>query len=241
MEWLRPWLGNLYEIEGLSHELIGVACVVASAVCGAVIGMDRERRHKPAGLRTLVLIALGSTVFTIVSLLLSERKDMADPARLAAQIIPGVGFLGAGAIMQSRGGVVGLTTGATIWTVAAIGVTIGAGYVAAGLVFTAMAFLTLTTLHGLEALIAGPCRFEALTIHFRTERGKTEPRLRAILDTHPETGEPGPVRLTADGEGILHTRICRAHREHRVVLREIAELEPVLAIERSGGGEAAGS
>lgn len=66
MDWIEPWLGNVFEV-GLRRELAGAICLLASSICGAVIGLERERRDKPAGLRTVVLIALGSTIFTLVS------------------------------------------------------------------------------------------------------------------------------------------------------------------------------
>ncbi len=238
MDWLYPLLGDLNEVPALGREMVGFICILASALCGAVIGMERERRHKPAGLRTLVLIALGSTIFTLVSLLLARQKATADPARLAAQIIPGIGFLGAGAIIQSRGTVVGLTTGATIWAVSAVGVAIGSGYVAAGFFFTVSILLTLTVLNRVEWGIAGPCRFERATVVYGPQRGKSLPRLQAILDRYRISdskvvcGERTPSELT------LEIPVCQRHREHRSVLLELAELPEVVALEVEGPGRA---
>lgn len=100
-----------------------------AVLIGGLIGLEREASGKPAGLRTNILICVGATLITDVSLGLGiETADggRADAARLAAQIVSGVGFLGAGTIMQARGTVVGLTSAATIWVVAAIGIAIGA-------------------------------------------------------------------------------------------------------------------
>lgn len=234
MDGLLPWLGDLNEVPGLSPHLTGVICMVASALCGAVIGIERERRDKPAGLRTLVLIALGSTIFTLISLLLAAQKATADPARLAAQILPGIGFLGAGAIIQARGTVVGLTTGATIWAVAAVGVTMGTGYVVAGVFFTLAILLTLTMLNGVERVIHGQCRFERTTIVFLPARGKTLPRLREILDRHQAPPPPAAPGARSAEEATLEVSICQHHREHRDALRELAELPEVLALETDG-------
>lgn len=103
-----------------SHNVIALFLAMG---LGAVIGWERERSGKSAGLRTNVLICVGAAVFTILS------KAMAGPndswARVAAQVVTGVGFLGAGAIIQDRGGVHGLTTAATIWLVASIGMACG--------------------------------------------------------------------------------------------------------------------
>src|SRR5262245_3194893 len=97
-----------------------VTKVLLSLLLGALIGAEREFLRKPAGLRTNALICLGSTLFTILSIAIDQTRG--DPARIAAQIIPGVGFLGAGAIIRDQGRIVGLTTAAGIWVVAAIGI-----------------------------------------------------------------------------------------------------------------------
>jgi len=97
--------------------------VVLSLLLGAAIGLEREVSDKPAGLRTNILICVGAALFTVLSL-----KFAADPARIGAQIVTGIGFLGAGAIMREGDRVTGLTTAATIWTVAAIGMAIGYGH-----------------------------------------------------------------------------------------------------------------
>lgn len=106
--------------------------LLMAAVVGAAIGLDRERAHKWAGIRTMLLVCLGSALFTIVSMfgfegLAGNEGQVVDPARLAAGIVVGIGFLGAGVILHSERGVVGLTTAAAVWAVAAVGVTIGCG------------------------------------------------------------------------------------------------------------------
>jgi putative Mg2+ transporter-C (MgtC) family protein len=107
-----------------------LAKLLLAVILGGAIGMDREVKRKPAGLRTNILICLGATLLTDVSVRMAIGPDGArigDPSRLAAQIVSGVGFLGAGTIMQGGGIVTGLTSAATIWVVAAIGIAIGAG------------------------------------------------------------------------------------------------------------------
>jgi putative Mg2+ transporter-C (MgtC) family protein len=100
-----------------------VVSLLIAAVLGGIIGLERELRGKPAGLRTNTLICLGSCVFTIISTSLSSGSD---PGRIAAQIVTGIGFLGAGAIIHSGTGTHGLTTAAGIWIVASIGMACGA-------------------------------------------------------------------------------------------------------------------
>jgi putative Mg2+ transporter-C (MgtC) family protein len=102
--------------------------ILLAAMLGGIIGLERELSHKEAGLRTNILIAIGSTLITILSFKIAAMSKTADPARLTAQIVSGIGFLGAGAIIQARFAVHGLTTAATIWTVAAIGIAVGSGF-----------------------------------------------------------------------------------------------------------------
>jgi len=227
--------GDINAIPGLGREIAVLICVTAATLCGAVVGLERESRDKPAGLRTVILICLGSTIFTIVSLLLASRREMADPARLAAQILPGIGFLGAGAIIRARGTVVGLTTGATIWAVAAVGVTIGAGYIAAGVVFTVLILAVLTSAQRLEWLITGRCRRHQATIHYRPAQGKTWPLLQEVLDDYRI-----PVRRVihgqrTEGESFFQMPVCTSHREHRSVLRHLVEVKDVLEIDVEPG------
>ncbi len=101
--------------------------LLLAALIGGVLGFERELRQKSAGLRTNILIAVGAAVFTVLSVEMAAGFN-ADPARIAAQIITGVGFLGAGAIMRTdRGAIHGLTTAATVWVNASLGMAAGAG------------------------------------------------------------------------------------------------------------------
>ena len=104
--------------------------LLLAVVFGGLIGLEREIHGKPAGLRTNILICVGSALLMDLSINIGVQDGtrFGDPARLAAQVISGIGFLGAGTIMQARGAVIGLTTAATLWVVAAIGLTVGAGH-----------------------------------------------------------------------------------------------------------------
>lgn len=105
---------------------LGVKLMVA-ILAGGAIGLERELRGKPAGLRTNILICLGSTLLMDLSMRIAKDYN-GDPGRIAAQVVTGIGFLGAGTILHTRGTITGLTSAATIWVVAAIGLTTGAGY-----------------------------------------------------------------------------------------------------------------
>ncbi len=102
--------------------------IFLAAILGGIVGLERELSQKEAGLRTNILIAVGSAFITILSIKIAATSTIGDPARLSSQIVSGIGFLGAGAIIQARFAVHGLTTAATIWTVAAIGIGVGSGY-----------------------------------------------------------------------------------------------------------------
>jgi len=142
-----PELANQHQV--LNEFLLRSAMAI---VCGGVIGVERELKRKPAGFRTNILICLGSTYFMLISLLASGSAAgrPGDPGRVAAQVVTGIGFLGAGAIIQSRGQIAGLTTAALIWVVASVGLLIGAGFELLALLGTAVIYLTLTLLGMVE-------------------------------------------------------------------------------------------
>jgi putative Mg2+ transporter-C (MgtC) family protein len=122
--------------------------LLLSAGLGAVIGLEREYRRKPAGLRTNILIAIGSALFTILSI--SMTASTGDPSRVAGQIVTGIGFLGGGAILRNRDTVHGMTTAATIWVNAAIGVACGIGQYELATVTTALTLVVLVVLPPIE-------------------------------------------------------------------------------------------
>ena len=99
-----------------------------AAVLGGIIGLERELKRKPAGLRTNIFICFGSAMFTILSTELAGAFGIGDHTRIAAQIIPGIGFIGAGSILHDKAGVSGITTAATIFVVASIGMAAGGGF-----------------------------------------------------------------------------------------------------------------
>lgn len=141
--------------------------LVLAVLLGGAIGLERELSGKPAGLRTNILICVGATLFTALSVKMSLGRG--DPARVAAQILPGVGFIGAGTILHARGSVTGLTSAATIWVVAAIGMALGAGEYTQAL---GAALLVMTILMGLgylEIFLARQATRSHLTVHTKPE------------------------------------------------------------------------
>jgi len=136
--------------------------LLLAAAIGGLLGAEREVRRKSAGFRTNILIGMGSAVFTMMSIAISA--DRGDPGRIAAQIVTGMGFLGAGAILRTRNGVHGLTTAATVWVNAALGIAAGAGEYHLAVIGALITLAVLLVLHpierGIEKRVQHDRRFE---------------------------------------------------------------------------------
>ena len=128
--------------------------LILSAIAGGIVGMEREASHRPAGLRTHILVTLGSTLIMLISMYgfqgLGADNSGGEPARLAAQVVSGIGFLGAGTILRTGNNIRGLTTAASIWVCGGIGLAIGNGYYLGGLATTVIVLLTLRSLGFLQ-------------------------------------------------------------------------------------------
>jgi len=136
-----------------------------ASVLGGAIGLERELGGKPAGLRTNILICLGSVLYTHLSIAMVGGGS--DPTRVAGQIVTGVGFIGAGTILHARGAVVGLTSAATIWVVAAIGVALGSGFYLEGIVTTIVVLAVLAGLGRAEKLVQRQSMRSTINVHAR--------------------------------------------------------------------------
>ena len=135
---------------GFDVELQLAGRLALGLVLGAVIGFERELHRQPAGFRTHSLVALGAALFTIVSAY-GFGGSLVDPTRIAAQIVSGIGFIGAGTILQYRGNIRGLTTAASLWSVAAIGMAAGAGLLVMAVIGTLLILVVLSLLDRVEA------------------------------------------------------------------------------------------
>jgi putative Mg2+ transporter-C (MgtC) family protein len=155
---------------------------------GGAIGLERELSDKPAGFRTNILICLGAALFTQMSILIAAigavPAGSGDPTRIAAQIVSGMGFLGAGTILQARGNVRGLTTAATLWTVAAIGMTVGAGAYSLAIGATVLVIAVLVILGMVERLILRRDLAHIIQVSF-------EPRAEILEKIGTTLGEVG--------------------------------------------------
>lgn len=141
--------------------------LVLAVFLGGAIGLERELKGKPAGLRTNILICIGATLYTVLSAYMGHQQG--DPTRIAGQIITGVGFIGAGTILHTRGAVTGLTSAATIWVVAAIGMALGAGAYTEAVGTTFLVMLILAGLGYFERLIARHSTSSHLLVHVKPE------------------------------------------------------------------------
>ncbi|WP_240768698.1 MgtC/SapB family protein [Olivibacter sp. XZL3] len=139
---------NVSEIEWLLEPRDMMSFLI-SILCGCIIGLEREYNNKSAGFRTIILICLGSTIFTIVS-----KYGAGSDDRISANIITGIGFIGAGVIFKDRLSVLGLTTAAVIWTTAGIGMAAGIGYYALALTLTLATIVVLSLFTKIETLIS---------------------------------------------------------------------------------------
>ncbi len=165
-------------------EIAVLGRLLLALALGAAVGLERELSAKPAGLRTIMLISVGAELLTESSLLAANlvTNDFirADPARIAAQIVTGIGFIGAGTILVARGSVVGLTTAATLWVTAAIGMAVGlrAYVIAIGATFLVVA--TLVVLGWIERRLLPDRTVNTLTVTLYGSEAKAEP-VQAVL------------------------------------------------------------
>ena len=162
MPWQTFWDTYINQSPGLAEIALRLGCAM---LVGLIIGIEREYTHRPAGMRTHILVALGSCAVMLTGQMIFAQYQSygatPDPARLAAQVIAGVGFLGAGTIMRDGASVKGLTTAASLWGVACLGIAVGGGYYVIALVGTILVILTLTIFEWLQTILLrfkGGCR-----------------------------------------------------------------------------------
>lgn len=210
------------------HKLLGkpwaeVALALISVLCGALIGFERERKDKPTGVRTLTLVCLGSAVFTLVS---------DSDHRIAAQIVTGIGFLGAGAVIHGRFGVSGLTSAAAIWAVAAVGMVIGTGYAGGGFALSMLILAVLTIISAFEQKFLGPCKYAVMKITMQTNGGKTLIMLEETLNEFHVHAKDCIILKATDETTEMSVRYCQAHAHHKAFLTQVAEMPEVCTMER---------
>jgi putative Mg2+ transporter-C (MgtC) family protein len=160
--------------------------ILLSLLLGGIIGIEREKHKQLAGFRTHILISISSTLLMLLSIYVPQTfssAGQADPGRIAAQVISGIGFIGAGAILRIGANVRGLTTAATIWSIAAVGLVVGAGMYLVSIVGTVIILFVLTVLDRIEKAFFPPQHLKYMHITFREITAKTDLVL-AIIKTY---------------------------------------------------------
>ncbi len=164
--WEMSWMTNM--------DLTMVLRLALAVVCGGIVGMERGSGDRPAGFRTHILVCAGSALFMLVSLYgtddlaVSDVMNRRDSARIAAQVVSGIGFLGAGTILHEGLTIRGLTTAASLWMVSAIGLAVGSGLYVLSMAATALTMITLVTFHSWEKRFAGSNRSDRRFIRVMT-------------------------------------------------------------------------
>ena len=217
--------------------------LLIAAILGAAIGLEREIHEHPAGMRTHLLVALGSAIFTVLSIYGFEGvgqgnvSPTVDPTRIAAQVVSGIGFLGAGAILKYGTSIRGLTTAASLWTAAAIGMAAGAGEWVIAAVGTSIVIVSLWPLNALVERIHRP---GSRAIKMRLEVGRLEALgdvSRLLADRRIEMAGINSQRLSKGRYEIeLELRLPSAARPQDVI-GAITAIPDVELIESAGQGE----
>jgi putative Mg2+ transporter-C (MgtC) family protein len=225
LEQLPSW------IEAFRFPVLG-RLALATAL-GALVGLERELAGKPAGLRTNILICVGATLLTEASLgiatsgFATHELVRSDPGRIAAQIVSGIGFIGAGTILVARGNVLGLTTAATLWVVAAIGITVGIGAYVEAIGAAVLVFLVLFLIGRIENRVLRARAERTLRVAFSAPHGAPD----AISDLLADLGiraQPVSMKRSADGAEYVYT-ITGADDAKRRLLNRLAGTEGVRA------------
>ena len=216
--------------EVLSHDM---GRLLLAAVLGGVIGIERELKHRPAGLRTNMFICFGAAMFTVLSAELAGGFG-GDHTRIAAQIIPGIGFIGAGAILHASRSITGLTTAATIFVVASIGMACGGG------LYVLATFATILLLLCLSILGAFESRFnlKPLLVHYSvvTERPAEEvsEEISGILETHGKEME-GMKLVKLNGKKRITFTVDGTRKEHDGIMSGLRQAEDLRNFEAIRG------
>jgi putative Mg2+ transporter-C (MgtC) family protein len=209
--------------------------LIVAAALGGAIGLEREMKHRPAGLRTNMFICFGASMFTMLSALLAGAGQ--DQTRIAAQIVAGIGFIGAGSILHSRGGVQGVTTAATIFVVAAIGMCAGAGLMIPAAVATLLVLFGLVILGLLERHVfvrpyAAVYQAEAAgtgELYSLLEQAHGDKRSRLVDVKLSSAGGAAQVEFTLEAQPGTHQQLRQKLRDefenHKIISFSSSEQE----------------
>jgi len=204
-----------------------------AAILGGIIGLERELKHRPAGLRTNMFICFGAAMFTVISL---ELGGANDATRIASQIIPGIGFIGAGSILRDKGGVTGLTTAATIFVVASIGMACGGGLYLLAIFATVLLLLALLILGALE----GQLNLKPLMMEYVIVSDKSPDVIVSEINKalEEQSRELSSMRLTKlDSKEKIVFSVAATRKEHKELLDCLRQSEDLRNLKTEPGME----
>jgi putative Mg2+ transporter-C (MgtC) family protein len=203
--------------------------LVISLLIGGVVGLEREFKGKPAGIRTNILMCLGSCLIMIISIEVARMAGgSADPGRIAAQVVTGVGFLCAGTIMRSKFSISGLTTAATIWVLSALGLAIGAGYIMLSVYVAALITITLVIIRNVESALHRLHSDHIVQISAERREGIVPMILREFTGLKIPT-EVHEVSLAGDTWNIT-IEYDTSKRKHTQLLKELSDLDGIRSV-----------
>ena len=231
---MQAFLNVFRFTDGEFHMWGAVLRMVMAVICGGVIGIERERKRRPAGFRTHILICLGASMTTLISQYIKlELGLFTDLARLGAQVIAGIGFIGAGTIIVTkRRQVKGLTTAAGLWTSAIVGLAIGAGFFEAALITTVLILLAEVVLSRLEYFIMSTARDLNLFIEYKENEALE--KMTEYMRTHGVAVTDLQITKSAASEknpcAIFSVSLPRKMTHDRV-MTALSEIEDVVSVE----------
>jgi putative Mg2+ transporter-C (MgtC) family protein len=208
--------------------------IVLSMVLGGILGIEREQKRRPAGFRTYVIVCLGSTLVMMTNQFLYLKMESPDSTRIAAQVISGIGFLGAGTILVTKNNQVkGLTTAAGLWAAAALGLAVGCGFYSGALISFLAIFCSVQILHTIDSRIYR--RSKVFTIYAELEQVKHASKIFKYARDHKM--ELSDIEITKQKQ-VENNIICltgtirlQKSREHYEVIQEFSQLSGVTYIE----------
>lgn len=213
MEWVLPWYETLARL--------GVGFLA-----GALIGLDRERHQRPAGLRTHCLVSMASALFAMISVL--AAGDKFDHGRIAAQVVTGIGFLGAGTIMRHGSTVRGLTTAASLWMAAALGLAAGFGWYIGASLGAVLTLLVLTVVKLLEDCVPRPNGGLVLLVHARPDQEALPEILQVLRSVGVQVHDVAFGEETLSEGPVYHVSVkLPAGLDHRPVVQALEALPNV--------------
>lgn len=219
----------------MNNDLLSIFAKLAIAMlCGGILGMERGKKNRPAGFRTYMLVCVGATLVMLTNQYLCELYGTGDPARLGAQVISGIGFLGAGTIIVTgRNRVKGLTTAAGLWADACLGLAIGVGFYSAALIGCSMIFLVMSVLHRMDNRLLANAKQVDLYMEFQKMSD-----LGAFMETIKESGmkiteiEMTKSNTTEDiGVAVLITLKLEKKCPHTEIIQRLSQIEGVRYLE----------